>query len=215
LVKSLPNAQEYQVHELFLPTLRYFPKTSKSAPMQNEESLKLLHVGILGKSKLPDELIRACELVAAMRPITLIFAGYDVKAYLDRLELIRPWIDIREGLSDDALLSLMQEVDIGIQLRWPQHGESSGAIRQFLALRKPVIATAGGSFDEFAGAARLVSPDTPPEALAVAILETAQAGAPPGIEDFLARTAIPVWQNALAKLLRLDGASKRTEAAAE
>lgn len=77
---------------------------------------------------------------------------------------------------------------------------------QWLGLRKPVIATAGGSFNEFAGAAWLVPPDAGPEGLADAILVAAQRGMPFEFEDFLSKRSITTWLDTFQKALNAGSA---------
>jgi glycosyltransferase involved in cell wall biosynthesis len=201
LVKSLPNAKMYRVQRLFLPVLEIVSNGSTQASKSNEQSLVIMHVGIVGHHKRPDQIVRACELIHRDRPVRLIFAGYDTESYLRRFGLERPWIETKEKLSDQELAALMQEADVGVQPRWPQYGESSAAVCQWLGLRKPVITTAGGSFDELAGAVWLVLPEAGPEGLAGAILEAAQRGVPPGLGDALARRTVSAWLRAFEEAL--------------
>ena len=193
LVSSLTRAKEYKVQKLFLPILDMIPDKPRHHAKSNDQPLTIMHVGILGQSKQPDQIVKACEMIRRKRPIRLIFSGYDVSNYLQLFKLKRSWIETREGLSDEELVALMQQVDIGIQPRWPQHGESSGAICQWLGLYKPVVATAGGSFDEFSGSAWLVPPETGAEGLADAILRAAEHGAPPSIAEFISKRTIAAW----------------------
>ena len=118
LVRSLPNAVGCKVHELFHPILDVVPRRAPHRPKPIEQPLVVVHVGILGDSKRPDQIIEACELIRRNRPVRLIFAGYDVANYLLPYVLERgPWIETKEGLSDGQLVSLLQKADVGIQLR--------------------------------------------------------------------------------------------------
>ena len=193
LIGALTNAKEYKIQKLFLPILDVTPTKLRHQAKSSDQQLTIMHIGILGQAKQPDQIVKACEVVRQKRPIRLIFSGYDVLNYLRNSQLERSWIETREGLSDAELVELMQQADIGIQPRWPQHGESSGAICQWLGLRKPVIATAGGSFDEFAGSAWLVAPETGADGLAEAIVKAAEQGAPPGIDEFISKRTIAAW----------------------
>lgn len=204
LIKLLPNAKEYKVHKLFLPILEIVGSSLSGTAKSGEQPLTIMHVGILGKSKQPDRIIKACELIRRHKSVKLIFAGYDVAHYLRTFGLKRRWIETREELSDAELMTLMRNADVGIQPRWPQYGESSGAICQWLGLRKPVIATAGGSFNEFVGAAWLVSPEAGPESLADAIIRAAERGPPSGIDDFVSKRTIAAWQNAFRSALGFE-----------
>ena len=193
LISSLTGAKKYKVQKLFHPILDMIPEKPRHPAKSSDQPLTVMHIGILGQSKQPDQIVKACELVRRKRPIRLIFSGYDVSNYLQLFKLERSWIETREGLSDGELVALMHQVDIGIQPRWPQHGESSGAICQWLGLHKPVVATAGGSFDEFAGSAWLVPPETGAEGLADAIVKAAERGVPPSIDAFISKRTIAAW----------------------
>lgn len=213
IVRSLPNAKSFDVQVLFLPLLEtqaiYRPRREDL----DRRPLIVMHVGILGKSKRPEQVVAACEWIRQRRPLRLIFAGYDVANYLRIARLERSWVEAVEKPSHDELVALMQEVDVGVQLRWPQHGESSGAVNQWIGLRKPVVVTAGGSFDDFAGAAWMVSPEGGPDVLGGQILKAAQEGVPSGIDEFISKRTIEAWQNAFQTALtsfafRNDGSSE-------
>jgi glycosyltransferase involved in cell wall biosynthesis len=204
LVQSFPNAKMYKVRKLFLPVLEVVPNGLTRIPKSTEQPLTIMHVGIVGRHKQPDQIVKACELICQTRPIRLIFAGYDTDSYLRTSGLERPWIETKEKLSDEGLVALMQEAHVGVQLRWPHYGESSAAVCQWLGLRKPVIATAGGSFDEFAGAVWLVPPEAGPEGLAAAILEAAERGVVSELEDFLSRRTIAAWLSAFREALEAE-----------
>jgi glycosyltransferase involved in cell wall biosynthesis len=206
LIKALPSATEYTVQQLFLPLLDLLPKGTPQVTKAVEQPLVVMHVGILSDSKRPELIIEACELIRLTRPVRLIFAGYQLGRIF---EMERSWIEFREGICDEDLADLMCQADVGVQLRWPQRGESSGAVCQWLGLRKPVVATAGGSFDEFAGAAWLISPDVGPEGLADAILSAAQRGTPAEFENFVSSRAIEMWLKALKGALDTASASYR------
>lgn len=204
LVQSLPNAVERKVQKLFLPILDLVPARAPQASKPLEQPLVIMHIGTLAESKQPDKIIKACELIRRNRPVRLILAGYDVAKYFLYHALERPWMEMQEALSDEELVALMQKADVGIQLRWPQGGESSGAVCQWLGLRKPVITTAGGSFNEFAGAAWLVPPEAGPEELAKAIMRAAELGTPKNFGDFVATRTISAWQTAFQNALALQ-----------
>jgi glycosyltransferase involved in cell wall biosynthesis len=204
LIKALPGAAECTVQQLFLPLLDVLPASTAHATKAIGDPLVVMHVGILSGSKRPELIIEACELIRRTRPVRLIFAGYQ----LDRIfKQKQPWIEFREGICDEDLTGLMHQADVGIQLRWPQRGESSGAVCQWLGLRKPVVATAGGSFNEFGGAAWLIPPESGPEGVADAILGAAQRGMPAGFEDFVSSRTVDTWLSTFRRILNAESTS--------
>jgi glycosyltransferase involved in cell wall biosynthesis len=205
LIRALPGAKEHKVQKLFHPILDMVSAKQTHQVKPSNERLTIMHVGILGQSKQPDQIVKACEIVRQRRPVRLIFSGYNVSDYLCLFKLERSWIETREDLSDAELAALMQQADVGIQPRWPQHGESSGAICQWIGLRKPVVATAGGSFDEYAEAAWLVPPEAGADGLAEAILQAAEHGVPPGIDEFISRRTISAWLSAFQSAIACTG----------
>lgn len=206
LVEKALSGQEGRIEVTFLPI---FLGEATCVPSRQEAwaELRVMHVGILGASKQPELLVKALELLREQLPgrqVRLVFAGYAVRDYLVAHNLLRPWIDVLENPADDELAAAMVQADVGVQLRWPQHGESSGAVCQWLALRHPVVTTCAGSFTEFDRAAYLVAPDVSPELLAKQIL-VAAAGAPESLDAYLLERSVAAWHAQIASLLRLKG----------
>lgn len=197
LVVGAPNAAKRKAHTLFHPVLDSLQIPSKRTNDVENRTVHVAHVGIVGPSKQPHVIVAACEEIRKSHPLTLTFAGYEVERFLMIHGLTREWIILHEAPDDQTFIDVMRAADVGVQLRWPQSGESSGAIFQWLSLRKPVIATLGGSFSEFDGAAYLMPPDAGPDRLAAAILAAAADGPPPGLEKFLAERSLDRWREAL------------------
>ena len=194
------DVADVRIDALFLPLL----PQSVRPPSPDPERLRIGHFGILGPTKHPDRLVAACDLLAARHRIDLVFAGYGVEGYLSLHGLQRDYVWARESPSDRELQEIMSSVDCAVQLRYPDHGESSGVVNQLLALRRPVVCTRTGSFEQMESAVSFVAPDVSPSDLAVAIEHTVATGWPAAAEALIARRSPRIFEAHLRELLGLD-----------
>ena len=192
-----PDAVNVQVDVLFLPILPADRPNAEPSPF------RIAHFGIPGKAKRPDVLVAACDILAKTHPVDLLFAGYEAGRYLREQGLGRDYIRIVEAPSDAELQDLMAGVACAVQLRYPDHGESSGVVNQLLALRRPVICTATGSFLDLADALYLVEPEVSPAALASTIKRAADLGWPSGGDRLIAERSPVVFERRLREVLGL------------
>jgi glycosyltransferase involved in cell wall biosynthesis len=72
----------------------------------------------------------------------------------------------------------MRQVDVAVQLRSRNLGESSGVVPQLLQLGKPVVVSAIGSFTEFGEAVVQLAPTAVHEEIAATILSAAKSPPP-------------------------------------
>lgn len=198
------EADQVRIDALFLPVIAR-PNVSRQSEACSV--LRIGHFGIIHAAKQTDRLIAACDLLAGTRTIELVFAGYDVRSHLRENGLEREYVRVIESASDDELEEIMSGVDCAVQLRYPDHGESSGVVNQLLALRRPVICTMTGSFTEMAAAVHLVPPDVTPADLAGAIEQAANAGWPAAAEELVNRRSPAVFEARVRGLLGLDAVS--------
>lgn len=109
--------------------------------------------------------------------IRLVVAGFGVTDYFKTTYRSTDDFIIKiDSPSDAALYSLMNEVDIAVQLRLNDAGESSGVIPQLLMAKKKVIVSPVGSFKEYGGVVDFLSEANPVELSEL-------------IQDFLNRSA--------------------------
>jgi hypothetical protein len=195
------EAASVRIDVAFLPIL---PSNIRPG-IRDSKTLRVGHFGILGRTKQPERLIAACDLLAKRRRIQLVVAGYGVKQAVRVYGLEREYVVVEESPSEMELQTLMQTVDCAVQLRYPDHGESSGVVNQLLALRRPIVCTSTGSSAELSDAVFLVSPDVTPANLALEI-ERAAATAWPGAADVLVDRRSPqVFEDRLRTILGING----------
>lgn len=191
----------------FLPLAEPFLPPAAPIALDAGTPLRIMHVGILGASKQPEHLVAACEHLQAdprlPAGLELTFAGFAVEDYLTRAKLQRPWIKTLEAPGAEALQHAMRAAHIGVQLRWPQHGESSGAVADWLVLGKPLIATQAAGFAGLAGAIYGVSPEVTREELATTLLDAARQGPPSTLSAWRTAHAASAWQAWLGKFLNV------------
>jgi glycosyltransferase involved in cell wall biosynthesis len=198
------DAVGVRIDALFHPVLQ--PPSIRSS-LRDPDRLRIGHFGMLRPGKHPDRLIAACDLLAARRRIELVFAGYAVQRYVSLHGLQRDYLRVSESPSDEELQEVMSGVDCAVQLRYPDHGESSGVVNQLLALRRPVVCTRTGSFAEMEGALHLVPPDVSPADLATAIEQAVAVGWPAAADALIALRSPWIFEARLRELLDLDVAT--------
>lgn len=161
------------IHVLFHPILR--PVTHSRTHSGNSA----LRIGTFG---IPDPVKRTERILAAWRRIKktmpdteLIIAGYFASAYAaeNALDPNETGLQIVNSPSDQELLDLMASVDIAVQLRAENRGESSGVVHQLLGLHRRVIVSAHGSYRDFGDAVVQIPPDATEDLIAEAILNNA------------------------------------------
>lgn len=152
----------------------------------HRSAVPVLTVGTFG---IPSEAKRTQDVIEAVRQLSvngrrvrLVIAGYGVKAYASRMNKALAGLDVQlfDSPTDAQLIDHMREVDVAVQLRARNLGESSGIVPQLLMLERPVVVNAIGSFAEFGDAVISLKPDAPISAIAEAI--EAAAIAPPSRE---------------------------------
>lgn len=128
------------------------------------------HFGIVGSMKRPDVLIDAAKIISHKRRVKLIFAGFDVSQALAGT-FPPEFVECISNPSDQRLTELMRGVDVAVQPREPDHGESSGVVNQLIALGKRPVVSAGTSADDLGELVRSIRRGADAAAWAEAILE--------------------------------------------
>jgi glycosyltransferase involved in cell wall biosynthesis len=150
------NAEVYKIfHPLFEPTA-FSAKSSLpqevSALSVNRKNLVLVGTfGVPGNSKGTHLVIDAVrKLHAGGVNIRLVVAGFGVTEYFKKAAINDDDFLIKiDSPSDGSLYALMSEVDIAVQLRLNDAGESSGIVPQLLMAKKRVVVSPVGSFKEY------------------------------------------------------------------
>jgi hypothetical protein len=118
-------------------------------------------LGHLRESKRLGAVLRAAaRLRQAGAPLGLLVQGRFVGEELERAlagELAAPWVIRRGYLSEEEWWLQARAIDVGINLRWPLAGESSGIATRLMGIGRPVILT------------RSLETDLIPEAAAIRI----------------------------------------------
>ena len=136
---------------------------------------KLLRLGCFGvqtANKQPDVVLAAVRLLRDRGvEARLVMAGYEVNEFAaaNALEGL-DFVELCQNPDNGQLLDLMASVDVAVQLRRQNTGETSGIVSQLMGLGVPTIVSQVGAFQEFADAVRFVAPDCNPEELADAML---------------------------------------------
>jgi glycosyltransferase involved in cell wall biosynthesis len=131
------------VSTVFLPVTEISLKADDIPVDIDFAGFKIGSFGICNKKKATDIIIRSVVLLNEEYGIEAkcILAGYDVDNFIQSQipSKLHKYILSFSNSSDDQLLSIMKQVDIAVQLRNYQYGESSGVICQLLGLNKRII----------------------------------------------------------------------------
>lgn len=133
---------------------------------------------LIGSFGLPQKLKSTPDIIETINLLNkngtktkLLLAGYSVKEYLNTLSINKENIIAYDSPSEKKLLSLMKSVDIAIQLRPKNQGETSGCISELLGLKQKIITTKGFVTNGLEKYCINVDPYITPENLAKVITE--------------------------------------------
>jgi hypothetical protein len=171
ILRDWPELAVLQQRLLYLPVAESFrprPWTSGPAP-------RIGSFGYPSAFKGTDLIVAAFRRLRQAQPgATLVIAGYHAAAYAGAQGLAgEPGIEVNDNPPMPRLVELMRGVDVAIQLRTLNLGESSGVVPQLLSLDVPTITTAIGAFAEYGEAVRDVPIGSSAEDILVAALEEA------------------------------------------
>lgn len=121
-----------------------------------------LSVGVFGfitpQKRLPTIMQAVAHARSEGRDIRLVVAGdpapgIDVLGAAATAGLPESAIRVHGYMNDSDFNELMEDVDVGVALRHPTLGETSGVVTRLMAIGKPVIVSQGGWYDELPGKA--------------------------------------------------------------
>lgn len=141
---------EYELKDLTIDIF-YLPlaeiKAEKIDLHDNKKQKVIATFGIPSPLKMSDEIYQAVKLLNQQgHDIKLIYAGYCCSEL--KTKMPEAFVEIHDSPTDDELYSLMNSVDLAVQLRPDSHGESSGCIAQLLSLGKNILTTEGFVSDD-------------------------------------------------------------------
>jgi hypothetical protein len=157
-----------------------------------------------GPDKRTDLVIAAAkELTRRAVPVRLVLAGYECAHWALRHadELRGLDVEARDMPSDCQFVDAMSSVDVAVQLRMRNLGESSGPVHELLALGRNVIVSDIGSFRELGKAVRTIPLDASASTLADVISHTWKYPIPQtAIADYVASHSSERFRQALVRL---------------
>ncbi|MFN6016106.1 MAG: glycosyltransferase [Verrucomicrobiota bacterium] len=162
-----------KVSKIFHPV--FLPKGMNGGDLIMRNDREEIIVGTFGmprKSKQTELIVAACKHLASTgHNIKLVIAGFGAEKYVRTIKKTNLNIVGYSDLTDGQLSEVMASVDVAVQLRLSNMGESSGVVPQLLALCKNVIVSDVGAFAEFGSATKKVPTDIRFDNLAATILE--------------------------------------------
>lgn len=157
------------VMRAFLPVLPPLDVTERKRT--GRAGLDIATFGVPGEPKRSEDVVKAGNrLVAEGKAGGILVAGYNAANFMKTLRR-NDCGNVRyvNAPSNEELERLMIEIDVAVQLRRKNRGESSGIVPQLLARGKPVVVSAVGSFVEFGDAVIQIAPDASVEDIAAAV----------------------------------------------
>jgi glycosyltransferase involved in cell wall biosynthesis len=130
--------------------------------------------GVPGSDKGSDKVVGSVKrLMRRGHNVRLVIAGFKAARFAGEYRQSLKGIDCKvlDGPTDPQLIQCMRSIDVAVQLRMQNLGESTGIIPQLLHLGKSVIATDIGAFKEFGCAVRLISPNATEDDIADQIMD--------------------------------------------
>lgn len=167
--EDFPAFDRNRIHTLFLPVCAV--PAVPSAP-ENRGRTRIGTFGIPSAgSKSTSIVVDAFRKLQSKRPnLELLIAGYNAHEFGRAMGFANDEsILIEDSPTAPRLEALMRSCDIAVQLRNNHLGESSGIVPQLLALSKPTIVSAVGSFLEYGDAVAYAPTDVTPDQLAILI----------------------------------------------
>ena len=157
LLRDWPGLGGLELRTLFLPVLDGFAGRATQPP----HGFRVGSFGYPAASKRTELVVAAFRKLRARHPeVTLVLAGYNVAAYAKAEGLeTEAGIELHDNPSTPRLLELMAGVDVAVQLRQQNTGESSGVVPQLLSRDIPTIASAVGAFSEYGDAVAPLPPE--------------------------------------------------------
>jgi hypothetical protein len=151
-------------------------KTEQSL-LEDDSCIKIGSFGLCdNKIKSTDTIVDAVVLLNNKYNIKAkcILAGYDAESYIhgNIPENKQKYVIGFSNLTNEKFVSLMKQIDIGVQLRNYPHGESSGTIFQLFSLNKLIITSEGFIEKRFEEYCQIVPKFISAEKLAEKIFET-------------------------------------------
>jgi glycosyltransferase involved in cell wall biosynthesis len=176
-LKDLPVSVKILFHPVFLPV--GCEGLDLNEIKRDDGVITIGTFGIPGPPKLTEVIIEAVAVLNRKnRPAKLVMAGFSAKSYAEWKadELAAIPHTVFDGPTDYQLARSMNDVDVAIQLRKLNLGESSGVVPQLLALGKTVIVSPVGAFLEYGDAVMYTDEIVTGESLAAVIENTLREG---------------------------------------
>jgi hypothetical protein len=155
VLRELPDAN---VQVLFHPVVDVGRSVRSGA---DAGPLRIGTFGVPNAAKRTEIVVEAFELLKQQYDpaARLVIAGFDAADFA-RQQRLQPadGYEIYDAPGDDTLHDLMAGVDVAIQLRDRNFGESSGVIARLLTIGTPTIVSGVGAFGEFGDAVALLEP---------------------------------------------------------
>jgi glycosyltransferase involved in cell wall biosynthesis len=146
------------------------------APFQRNDPNELIigHFGIPHAVKGTPKVLAAASILRETVPVRVLLAGWHAKAYLEHnvVPADRDHIILVDAPSDEELFRCMKWVDVAVQLREENYGESSGIVAQLIGVGKKPITTVNLIDESMIGRAIPVPNDIEPKDLARVITKS-------------------------------------------
>jgi glycosyltransferase involved in cell wall biosynthesis len=191
-------------HPVFLPD-----GLEELEPQSSFDGISIGTFGVPGSAKGSDKVVGSVKrLMRRGHNVRLVIAGFNAARFAREHRQLLEGIDCKvlDGPTDPQLIWCMQSIDVAVQLRMQNQGESTGIIPQLLHLGKSVIATDIGSFKEFGCAVRLISPNATEDDIADQVMDLLKRPIDrTNMKRYIDEHSPACFQNQLSSLFGLHG----------
>lgn len=150
LSNDLDKNSPFIIEKVFLPVLPISSDIDSSIILKESGYVHIGSFGIPSAGKCTPQLIRAIEeLNNNGYKIKLIIAGWNAFNYMKSNKINKDWLLVFDSLKENELITLMSQMDLAIQLRSMNGGESSGCVPMLISCTVPTIVSNVGSFAEY------------------------------------------------------------------
>lgn len=196
-----------EVSQVFHPA--FLPDGSAHIAVQRSGSFVIGTFGVPGNAKRTGLVFEAvAELRRGGLDAQLVVAGYGANEFVSRqvpTAVARATI-VFDNPTNAELRDIMASVDIAVQLRERNLGESSGVVPQLLMLGKNVVVSDVGSFREYGAAVKLLPEEASATELAEVLMQLqVRPIEPENIRRYIERHTPTAFRSALLGALRQNG----------
>lgn len=201
-LNNFSNNCQIKIASLFHPV--FVSHSQRIQPKVNDGIIKIGVFGWVNPLKGMNQTIKGIQRFACSFPCKIVFAGPNVDCLTDLLNKTELNYTLMTSLDTQELLNCMNSVDVAVQLRPHNYGEASGIVNQLIALRKKVVVSGHGSFEEFGQAVIYVPRFPSPDEVSIAVSQALQTDLSSAQRQFQQLHTLQIFYQQFTQILSLS-----------